>query len=78
MHGRSYVEQVAPAAAERGEPWLTFFTPQQMSALLVRHGFGGIRHVAQGDIGGAAMWCRTDALRPANLSVLAHAIALLG
>jgi hypothetical protein len=49
-----------------------------MSALLARHGFGGIRHVAQRDIGGAAMWRRTDALRPANLSVLARAIALFG
>ena len=76
--GNGYVEQVAPAAAERGEPWLAFFAPEQMSALLTRHGFGEIRHVAQRDIGTPALWRRTDALKPANLSRLAHAIALFG
>jgi methyltransferase (TIGR00027 family) len=71
--GNSYVDQVAPAAAERGEPWLTFFTPEQMSALLQRLRFGSVRHIAQQDIGAEAMWRRSDALAPASLSNLAHA-----
>lgn len=71
--GNSYVDQVAPAAAERGEPWLAFFTPDEMSALLHRVGFGSVRHIAQQDIGAEAIWHRTDSLRPASLSNLAHA-----
>lgn len=68
--GNSYVEQVAPAAAKRGEPWLSFFSPPQMTALLSGHGFGRASHIAQRDVGTDAMWRRTDALRPADLSNL--------
>ncbi|HYK32549.1 MAG TPA: class I SAM-dependent methyltransferase, partial [Streptosporangiaceae bacterium] len=71
--GNSYVEQVAPAAAERGEPWLSFFSPQQMTTLLNGHGLADVRHIAQREVGTEAMWRRTDALRPADLSKLAHA-----
>lgn len=71
--GTSYVEQVAPVAAQRGEPWLSFFSPEQMTALLKCHGFVNVRHIAQRDVGSEAMWRRTDALRPADLSKLAHA-----
>ena len=71
--GNSYVEQVAPVAAQRGEPWLSFFSPPQMTALLNGHGFADVRHIAQRDVGSDAMWCRSDALRPADLSKLAHA-----
>jgi len=71
--GNSYVEQVAPAAAERGEPWLSFFSPQQMTTLLNGHGLADVRHIAQREVGTEAMWHRTDALRPADLSKLAHA-----
>ena len=76
--GNSYVEQVAPAAAERGEPWLTFFTSAQLSALLAAHGFGRVRHVAQRDVGAPDLWQRTDSLQPADLSMLAHAFARSG
>lgn len=69
----SYVEQVAPFAAERGEPWLSFFTPEQVTTRLESLGFADVRHIGQRDIGGPALWRRTDALRPASLSMLAHA-----
>jgi methyltransferase (TIGR00027 family) len=72
--GRSYAELVAPAAAERGEPWLTFLAPDDTSALLARHGFGPVEHVRQRDSIPAALWDRTDALHPARLSLLARAI----
>jgi methyltransferase (TIGR00027 family) len=71
--GHAYVGLVAPAVAERGEPWLTFLAPDDMSALLVRHGFGPVEHVRQRDSIPAALWDRTDSLRPAGLSVLACA-----
>jgi methyltransferase (TIGR00027 family) len=71
--GNSYVEQVGPAAAERGEPWLSFFSPRQMTTLLNNCGFTEVTHIAQRDVGTEAMWRRTDALRPADLSKLAHA-----
>jgi methyltransferase (TIGR00027 family) len=71
--GETYAELVAPAAAERGEPWLSFFTPGEMSALLRRHGFSVVAHVRQRDAVAAAMWDRPDSLRPAELAVLAHA-----
>ena len=71
--GNSYAELVAPAAAEWGEPWLSFFAPGEMSALLEGHGFGLIEHVQQRDSIPAALWDRTDSLRPTALSVLARA-----
>ena len=74
--GRTYADLVAPAAAERGEPWLTFLAPGDMSALLEGHGFGAVEHVRQHDSIPAALWDRTDSLRPAGLSVLAQATVL--
>lgn len=71
--GRTYAELVSPVAAERGEPWLSFFAPGDMSALLERHGFGMVRHIRQRDAVDAACWDRSDSLRPAGLSVLAQA-----
>jgi hypothetical protein len=44
-----------------------------MSALLAGHGFGAVEHVRQRDAVPAALWDRTDSLRPADLSVLARA-----
>jgi methyltransferase (TIGR00027 family) len=71
--GQTYADLVAPAAAERGEPWLTFLAPGDMSALLEGPGFGAVEHVRQRDSIPAALWDRTDSLRPADLSVLARA-----
>jgi hypothetical protein len=71
--GSTYAELVSPVAAEWGEPWLSFFAPGDMSARLERHGFGSVRHIRPRDAVGAACWDRSDSLRPAELSVLAHA-----
>ena len=73
--GSAYVEQVAPVAAEHGEPWLTFLAPAQMSDLLARSGWTPLRHLRQQEVGGATIWQRSDSLRPAALSVIAHAAA---
>ena len=71
--GRAYAELVMPVTAERGEPWRSSFAPGDMSTLLDRHGFGGVRHIRQRDTVDPACWDRSDSLRPADLSVLAHA-----
>ena len=71
--GDSYAEQVGQASAEQGEPWLSLFAPDHVAALLRRHGFGPVRDVRQHDMIPAAAWDRTDSLRPADLSRIAHA-----
>jgi methyltransferase (TIGR00027 family) len=71
--GTAYAELVMPVAAERGEPWLSFFAPDDMAALLERHGFGMVGHVRQRDSVDAALWDRPDSLHPAGLSMLARA-----
>jgi methyltransferase (TIGR00027 family) len=71
--GNSYAEQVGAAAAERGEPWLTFLSPGEIAALLARHGIEPAEHVHQRDAVDAALWQRSDSLRPIELSVLTRA-----
>jgi O-methyltransferase involved in polyketide biosynthesis len=71
--GQSYVDQLAPVSAQRGEPWLSCFAPDEMSDLLRRAGFGTVDHSGQRETVPAAMWDRTDALRPARLTTIAHA-----
>ena len=70
--GDSYAEQVGQASAEWGEPWLSLFTPDEAAALLRRHGFGPVRDVGQRDMIPPPLWERTDSLRPADLSRIAH------
>jgi methyltransferase (TIGR00027 family) len=74
--GDAYAEAVMPVSAERGEPWLSFLAPGEMSALLADHGFGQVEHVRQRDSVGAALWERSDSLRPIDLSHLARATVL--
>jgi methyltransferase (TIGR00027 family) len=71
--GNVYVDLVAPVAAERGEPWLSFFTPDEMTAMLAGHGFGAARQVPQRDAVPAELWLRTDSLQPIELSMIACA-----
>jgi methyltransferase (TIGR00027 family) len=71
--GDNYVDLVGPVAAELGEPWVTFLSPDDMSALLNKHNFGPVRHIRQHDAVDPALWNRSDALRPIDLTVLAHA-----
>jgi methyltransferase (TIGR00027 family) len=71
--GDQYAEQVGSAAAQRGEPWLSFLAPAEMTVLLTERGFGAITHVRQRDAVPAQLWQRTDALRPTGLSMIACA-----
>ena len=71
--GVAYADLIMPDSERRGEPWLSFFTPEQMTGLLTRHGFTGVRDVRQRDAVSAALWDRADLLRPIELSRLCHA-----
>jgi len=69
--GDQYVDLVGPVAADRGEPWLSFFAPAEIGALLAQHRFGEVRLVAQRDAVPEDLWQRTDSLRPIDLSMIA-------
>jgi methyltransferase (TIGR00027 family) len=74
--GQNYAEQVAPVAAQRGEPWLSWLAPDEMSALLTSNGFGRIEHISQRDSVSPSRWDRADTLHPIRLSMLAHSTVL--
>jgi methyltransferase (TIGR00027 family) len=71
--GRTFAELVMPFAAERGEPWRTVLSPDEMSALLKDRGFGPVEHVRQREAVDGALWHRTDSLRPSDLAFIARA-----
>jgi len=71
--GDSYAEQVGQASAERGEPWVSLFGPDEMAALLGGCGFGAARDVGQREMIPGGLWDRADGLRPVELSRIAHA-----
>lgn len=66
---RTYVDLVAPHTAGRGEPWLSYLSPDEMAAVLA--GFGPAAMISQHDVLSEP---RTDALRPARLTMIAHAV----
>jgi methyltransferase (TIGR00027 family) len=70
--GSVYAALVARSSAERGEPWLSIFAPEQLTDLARRCGFAEVRHVRQRDTIPAGLWDRTDSLRQAELAVLFH------
>ncbi|WP_235437910.1 class I SAM-dependent methyltransferase [Kitasatospora griseola] len=73
--GQAYAEQVQAAAAEGGEPWRTFLAVEEMDTLLSAHGLRPLASLRQRDTVDAELWNeRADALRPFELSVLAHAV----
>ncbi|MEU4668081.1 SAM-dependent methyltransferase [Amycolatopsis sp. NPDC023774] len=68
--GAHYADAVSQVAERAGEPWRSCFSPDELTDLLRDKGFGTVRHVHQRD---HDVWPRPDALRPAELFVLAHA-----
>jgi methyltransferase (TIGR00027 family) len=71
--GAAYAGFALPVAEQRGEPWLSFFTPSQLSSLLRDQGMAATEQVRQHDAVPAALWRRSDALRPLDLCRLARA-----
>jgi len=71
--GAAYAGFALAVAAERGEPWLSFFTPGQLSGLLQASGMTVAEQVRQRGAVPAVLWDRSDALRPLDLCRLARA-----
>jgi methyltransferase (TIGR00027 family) len=69
-----YVSQVSQAAADGGEPWRSFLTPDQAQAMLSEYGFSVLDHVRQRDAVPGRLWERSDPLRPSDLSVITRAV----
>ncbi|MFB7717603.1 class I SAM-dependent methyltransferase [Nocardia sp. NPDC056100] len=74
--GTAYAEFALPAAAEQGEPWLSYYSPETLSELLGKHGFTVAEHVSQRDAVDPALWRRTDSLHPADLCRLVRAVVV--
>jgi methyltransferase (TIGR00027 family) len=72
--GALYGRLVAQASAERGEPWRSCFTPEEIADLARKSGLGAARSVGQRDTIPARLWQRTDSLRPADLAVVFHGV----
>lgn len=70
--GQTYVDMVAPNAAEGGEPWLSFFAPADMSDVLAD--FDRVSHFSQHESVPSTLWDRSDVLVPSGLSMIAHAV----
>jgi methyltransferase (TIGR00027 family) len=71
--GRAYADAVMPESARRGEPWLTCLGPRDMATLLAGQGLEVVEQVRQRDAVEAALWNRSDPLRPYELFALARA-----
>jgi O-methyltransferase involved in polyketide biosynthesis len=71
--GAAYAGFALAVAADRGEPWLSFFAPEQVSGLLEASGMTVAEQARQRDAVPAALWDRSDALRPLDLCRLARA-----
>jgi O-methyltransferase involved in polyketide biosynthesis len=71
--GRVYADLVGKASAERGEPWLSSFEPEELTAIASGAGFGAVRHTPQRDAIPAALWRRDDAITATGLFALLHA-----
>jgi methyltransferase (TIGR00027 family) len=71
--GTTYVDLVAATTAERGEPWLSFFAPQDIAAVLAERGYRTVANLGQREALDADLWQRSDALRPARLSMVVQA-----
>ncbi|MTE13187.1 SAM-dependent methyltransferase [Nocardia sp. CT2-14] len=71
--GRVYGEFAIPATAEQGEPWLSYFTPESLTALLERCGFTAVAHISQREAVDEEVWRRDDGLCPADLCRLGRA-----
>ncbi|MGH3377503.1 MAG: class I SAM-dependent methyltransferase [Actinoallomurus sp.] len=71
--GQSYLDILIPAFAQHGEELRSFLSPDEVVALLAECGYETIEQVDQRASVDAALWDRSDSLRPAQLSLLTHA-----
>jgi methyltransferase (TIGR00027 family) len=72
--GRAMADWFMPRAAASGEPWLTFFTPDELAENLRARGLVVTDDVARRDQVDHSIWRRSDRLRPHELGRLARAV----
>lgn len=72
--GQALADFFMPRAAETGEPWLSFYRPSAIGELLAARHFAVAEDVGRKDQIDAALWKRTDRLRPHELGRLARAV----
>ncbi|MFI7534185.1 class I SAM-dependent methyltransferase [Streptosporangium sp. NPDC049376] len=60
----AFGQMAMAAAAERGEPWLSFFTPEELSATLAKHGLTVAEHVGQREVADPESWLSNERLLP--------------
>ncbi|MFD0885108.1 class I SAM-dependent methyltransferase [Streptosporangium algeriense] len=60
----AFGQMAMAAAAERGEPWLSFFAPEELSAMLAEHGLTVIEHVGQREVADPESWRNNEKLLP--------------
>ncbi|WP_433671775.1 class I SAM-dependent methyltransferase [Nocardia sp. CA-136227] len=71
--GRVFAQFARLATAQQGEPMLSFFSPESVTALLNEHGFTVAEHISQREAVDAALWQRTDGLAPVDFCRLVRA-----
>ena len=69
-----FLTMVLPAVADIGEPWLTYFTPAEISAHLLKLGFSSVSHLTTEDAAARYFPNRRDGLRPPHYVNLLRAI----
>src|SRR5262249_25705561 len=61
---KGYLTQVVQRVAETSEPWLTYFTPEEISERLRQLGFSGVFHLTLEGAVARYFRNRPDGLRP--------------
>jgi len=59
-----FLQTVPKLAAEAGEPWLTYFTPDEISQHLFKLGFSRVSHLTPGEAASRYFMNRQDGPRP--------------
>ncbi|MFF0574836.1 class I SAM-dependent methyltransferase [Streptosporangium saharense] len=70
----AFTQLATAAAAERGEPWLSFFTPEELSATLAEHGLTVAEHVGQREAADPESWRSNEKLLPAESCRLVRSV----
>ncbi|MER7128330.1 class I SAM-dependent methyltransferase [Streptosporangium saharense] len=70
----AFAQLATAAAAERGEPWLSFFTPEELSAVLAEHGLTVAEHVSQREVADPESWRSNEKLLPAESCRLVRSV----
>ncbi len=71
--GEVYASFAKPVAAQSGEPWLSELSPDRTAELLAEAGFSVVEQRGQRTAIDAALWNRTDGLKPSELWTIARA-----